>query len=147
MTRKYYLLATALTVCAAFAASPATTENAAVKSDPSGAGITRQQADAILNELREIRQQLEKGIKVQGAAPAAPAAAPPANVTLKIAPDSQMLGDKNAPLTMVEYLDLQCPFCKRYEDTTFAEIRKKLIDTGKLRYYSRDFPLDMHPFA
>jgi protein-disulfide isomerase len=58
-----------------------------------------------------------------------------------------MLGDQNAPLTVVEYIDLQCPFCKRFHDATFAEIRKNLIDTGKLRYYSRDYPLEMHPFA
>src|SRR5207253_9995389 len=71
----------------------------------------------------------------------------PVKVNLKLAPGTVMLGDKNAPFTMVEYLDLQCAFCKRFEETTFTEIRKNLIDTGKLRYYSRDFPLDMHPFA
>ena len=147
MIRKYYLFATALAACAAFAASPGKVQNAAVNSEPSEAGITRQQAEAILSELREIRLQLEKGIKLQGTAPTAAAPAPPVNVTVKIAPGTEMLGDKNAPLTMVEYIDLQCPFCKRYEEGAFAEIRKKLIDTGKLRYYSRDFPLDMHPHA
>ncbi len=110
-------------------------------------GITRQQVDSIPGELREMRLLLEKLVKVQGTHAPAAAPAPPTIVTVKLAPGVEMLGDRNAPLTMVEYLDLQCPFCKRYEEGAFAEIRKNLIDTGKLRYYSRDFPLEMHPFA
>ncbi len=146
MIRKYSLLTTALAAFTAFAASPATDENAPAKLETAETGITRQQGDAILTELREMRLLLDKLVKLPGAAPSAPAA-PPVNVTVKIAPGAEMLGDKNAPLTMVEYIDLQCPFCKKYDETTFAEIRKNLIDTGKLRYYSRDFPLDMHQYA
>jgi protein-disulfide isomerase len=48
---------------------------------------------------------------------------------------------------MVEFTDLQCPFCRQYVTTTFAEIKRNWIDTGKLRYISRDFPLDFHPQA
>jgi protein-disulfide isomerase len=115
--------------------------------------VTRQQADAILNELREMRLLLEKLTKLQEEqaaaaaqkAPGAPAAAP--SVSVKIAPGTPILGDPKAPVTMVEYIDLQCSFCRRFGDTTFAEIRKNLIDTGKVRFVSRDFPLDMHPDA
>jgi protein-disulfide isomerase len=45
---------------------------------------------------------------------------------------------------MVEFTDLQCPFCRQYVSTSFDEIKKNWIDTGKLRYISRDFPLDFH---
>jgi protein-disulfide isomerase len=48
---------------------------------------------------------------------------------------------------MVEFTDLQCPFCRQYVTTTFDQIKKDWIDTGKLRYISRDFPLDFHPQA
>jgi protein-disulfide isomerase len=48
---------------------------------------------------------------------------------------------------MVEFTDLQCPFCRQYMLTSFDEIKKNWIDTGKLRYISRDFPLDFHPQA
>ena len=54
------------------------------------------------------------------------------------------LGRADAPLTMVEFTDLQCPFCRQFILTSFNEIRKNWIDTGKLRYISRDFPLDFH---
>src|SRR4051794_14292419 len=135
--RAYFALGAMLIASAAIAAD---------KKPKQADGISREQADAILSELKEMRGLLEKLVTAQAnARPGAPSA--PAMVSIKIPANSEMLGSKDAPYTMVEYMDLQCPFCKRYEDTTFSEIRKNLIDTGKLRYYSRDFPQDMHPFA
>jgi protein-disulfide isomerase len=147
MIRKYRLPVSAMVVFAAMTISPVSAQKLPAKADPPEQGITRQQAEAILGELREMRLLLEKLTKMQVAGQAPQAPPPAANVTLKLEPGSMMLGDKNAPLTMVEYIDLQCPYCRQYDEKTFAEIRKNLIDTGKLRYYSRDFPLDMHPYA
>jgi protein-disulfide isomerase len=48
---------------------------------------------------------------------------------------------------MVEFTDLQCPYCRQFAITSFDEIKKNWIDTGQLRYMSRDFPLDIHPQA
>jgi len=108
-------------------------------------GITRQQADQILNELRQIRQLLEKQEQHAAAAPAPqPAKVSRATVNLEGVP---MLGSKDAPLTIVEYTDYQCPFCQRFHVTSFAELKKNYIDTGKVRFYSRDLPLDFHPNA
>ncbi len=104
-------------------------------------GITRQQADEILSELRQIRQLLEKqGDK--GAAPQGPARA-------KLNLDGfEMLGSKDAPVTIVEFTDYQCPFCQRFHATVFGDLKKNYIDTGKVRFYSRDLPLDsIHPNA
>jgi len=106
-------------------------------------GITHEQADAILNELRQIRQLLEK----QAAGSAANRPAEPARAKMNME-GAQMLGSKDAPLTMVEFTDYQCPFCQRFHVTVFNEIKKNYIDTGKVRFYSRDLPLDtMHPNA
>src|SRR5579862_7342930 len=71
-------------------------------------GISKQQADEILNELRQIRQLLEKqeAVLAAGNRPQGPARA-----TLDLT-GTQMLGDKNAPLTIVEFTDYQCPFCQ-----------------------------------
>jgi protein-disulfide isomerase len=107
-------------------------------------GITREQADEILKELRQIRELLEK----QGT----PAPAPQpgqqqitkANVSIE---GAYTMGSKDAPLTMVEFTDFQCPFCQRFHVQTFAELKKNYIDTGKLRFVSRDLPLDFHPNA
>ena len=58
------------------------------------------------------------------------------------------LGASDAPLTIVEFTDYQCPYCRQFESTTFAELRKKYIDTGKVRFVVRDFPLvEAHPNA
>ena len=58
-----------------------------------------------------------------------------------------MLGDKNAPITIVEYTDYQCPFCQRFHLSAYPEIKKNYIDTGKVRFFSKDLPLDFHPNA
>jgi protein-disulfide isomerase len=61
--------------------------------------------------------------------------------------DPRALGRADAPLTIIEYTDLQCPYCGAYARTTFARIRQSYVDTGKVRYESRDLPLSFHPFA
>jgi protein-disulfide isomerase len=104
--------------------------------------ITSAQAEEILTELRKIRQLLEKN-----SAASQPAAVPvPEKVSVAVR-DSNALGRDDAPLTMIEFADFQCPFCRRFHTDTFDEIRKNFIDTGKLRYISRDLPLPMHDHA
>jgi protein-disulfide isomerase len=104
-------------------------------------GITRQQAEQILQELRQIRQLLEHQQQQQ------PPAGPPAKIKMNLE-GAQVLGSKNAPVTMVEFTDYQCPFCQAFHTQTFGELKKNFIDTGKVRFYSRDLPLDsMHPNA
>jgi protein-disulfide isomerase len=107
-----------------------------------GDGITRQQADEILSELRQIRQLLQQ----QTARNAPPPEPPVQRATLKL-DGLPMLGVKTAPITIVEYTDYQCPFCQRFHVTTFAELKKNYIDTGKARFFSKDMPLDFHPNA
>ena len=59
-----------------------------------------------------------------------------------------MIGDPDAPLTMVEFTDLQCPFCRHFYMTTFERLKTAYINTNKLRYVSRDFPLEaIHPLS
>ncbi len=53
-----------------------------------------------------------------------------------------VLGDAKAPVTVVEYASMTCPHCAHFEETTFPEFKKKYIDTGKVRYILREFPLD-----
>jgi protein-disulfide isomerase len=105
-------------------------------------GITRQQADQILNELRQIRQLLER----QQAK--APQAQEEQVIKAKLNLEGfVMLGSKEAPLTIVEFTDYQCPFCQRFHTTSFPDLKKNYIDTGKVRFYSRDLPLDFHSNA
>lgn len=61
--------------------------------------------------------------------------------------DDPMLGDKNAPVTIIEFSDYQCPYCGRFWSDTLPQIEKEYINTGKVRLVFRDFPLSMHPNA
>lgn len=54
----------------------------------------------------------------------------------------RILGDAAAPVTMQEYFSLTCTHCAAWSAEVFPEVKAKLIDTGKLRYIYRDFPLD-----
>jgi protein-disulfide isomerase len=63
------------------------------------------------------------------------------------APPFNVLGRDDAPVAIIEFTDLQCPYCARYARQTFPRLRRDYIDTGKLRYSSRDLPLPFHDFA
>ena len=106
-------------------------------------GMTRQQGEEILRELRQIRGLLEK----QGAKGGQAQDEAPTRAKLTDLSGVSMLGSKDAPITIVEYTDYQCPFCQRFHVTAFPELKKAYIDTGKVRFFSKDMPLDFHPNA
>jgi protein-disulfide isomerase len=54
----------------------------------------------------------------------------------------EVMGSDKAPVTIIEYASLTYPHCAHFAEATFPEIKKKYIDTGKVRYILRDFPLD-----
>jgi protein-disulfide isomerase len=111
-------------------------------------GMTKDQADAILNELKAIHQLLlnPPATRIAATAPA-PAAAPSDKVKMSVGTGWYAMGRDDAPVTMVEFTDYQCPFCRRFEADSFAQLKKEYIDTGKVRFVSRDLPLDFHPNA
>ncbi|NIY76547.1 DsbA family protein [Thalassospira sp. HF15] len=53
-----------------------------------------------------------------------------------------VMGDADAPVTMIEYASLTCPHCASFHTEVLPEIKEKLIDTGKLKLIFRDYPLD-----
>ena len=57
-------------------------------------------------------------------------------------------GRADAKVTVVEFSDYQCPFCARYSNDTFPQIEREYIDTGRVKYVFRDFPIEgAHPQA
>lgn len=59
----------------------------------------------------------------------------------------QILGSADAPVTVVEYASLTCSHCRDFHSETFPEVKKRFIDTGKVRFIFRDFPLDQFATA
>jgi len=58
-----------------------------------------------------------------------------------------VLGAADAPVTLVEFSDYECSFCQRFHTQTFERLKREFVDTGKVRYVVRDFPLPMHRHA
>ncbi len=105
-------------------------------------GITREQGDQIITELKEIRRELAEQTKRMAAD------AKPADGRVSVGDSRlQVMGSASAPVTMIEYTDYQCPFCKRFHDETWPQLKTKYVDTGKVRYVVKDLPLNIHDQA
>ena len=57
------------------------------------------------------------------------------------------IGKADAPVTIVEYMSMTCPHCARFHEETFEGIKAKYVDTGKVRFVLREFPLDARAMA
>ncbi|HZK90831.1 MAG TPA: DsbA family protein [Stellaceae bacterium] len=98
--------------------------------------------------MREIWFAAMALLSLAGAAPAwaqAPATAPPAadsGKVLALTPDDRILGNKDAPVTIVEYASLTCPHCAHFTTEVLPKIKETWIDNGKAKLVLRDYPLD-----
>ena len=118
------------------------------------APVSQAEVDALKTEIKRVKSGLEsmqkelaslRSLVASRQAPPAPRA--DTLVTVGLA-DHPMLGTPEAPLTLIEFSDYQCPFCRRFAETTLPALKRDYIETGKLRYVFRDFPLDrLHPHA
>jgi protein-disulfide isomerase len=88
----------------------------------------------------------------QGGAPAnAPSGEPPPPSNPAAAqaedPEGRTLGRPDAPVSIIEFTDIQCPYCARFATQTWPQLKERYVDTGKVRFASRDLPLPMHAHA
>ncbi|MBL7058898.1 thioredoxin domain-containing protein [Candidatus Pacearchaeota archaeon] len=61
--------------------------------------------------------------------------------------DSPVKGDSNAPVTIVEFSDYECPYCGRHFAQTYPQLLSEYVDTGKVKMVFKDFPLNFHAKA
>jgi protein-disulfide isomerase len=75
----------------------------------------------------------------------------PANVVVQASDTSgfrgYMKGSADAPVEITEFADFQCPFCQTFATLQMPTIDQRLIQTGRVRWRYRDFPLQQHPFG
>ena len=96
-----------------------------------------QNMNAMQKDIQEIKTMLQSRMRV----------APPQNVVLDLG-KRPAKGDDGAKLTLVEFLDYECPYCGKFSRETMPEIEKDYIDTGKVRYVVVNLPLEaMHKSA
>ena len=115
-------------------------------------------------DLQSIRQELEsvraaqmqmqeemrqmKALIQKLSAPAVVAASAPALGTELSLEGAQVKGAAQAKVVLIEYSDFQCPFCASYAASSYREISRDYVDTGKARYAFMSFPIEsLHPAA
>jgi protein-disulfide isomerase len=78
-----------------------------------------------------------------GSAPLAFAQGPTVEELMRPGPlPDLVLGKADAPVTIIEYASMTCPHCANFHKTTYPALKSKYIDTGKVRFIFREFPLD-----
>jgi len=90
-------------------------------------------------------------IAVSGCGGGAGGPAPPIDKATYVPPQQELmaagplgdrvLGKATAPVTVIEYVSLTCPHCANFQKTLFPRVKKEFIDTGKVRYIVREFPI------
>ena len=87
-------------------------------------------------------------VAIPTSAPAPPPAIPPTpEPPSALADDPRSLGDPNAPVTIYEYSDFECPFCASFVRDTKPQLVATYVETGQVRIVFRDFPLPNHASA
>ncbi len=96
--------------------------------------VSRDGTALILGDIQHISESISSKPK-------------PTRSEITLSENELSLGSIDAPVTLVEWSDFQCPFCKRFYETTIKEIKTNYIDTGKVRYVYKHFPLSFHAAA
>jgi len=92
----------------------------------------------VTKEMDEIKSLLKES----------PRAASKSGKTASASTDTQLgdvhyMGEYDAPVTLIEFSDYQCPYCRRHATTVMPTLIIKYVDTGKLRFVIREFPNEM----
>jgi protein-disulfide isomerase len=120
---------------------------------PADAQVTREEFEALKSEVGSLRETvktqnelLKQFLERLGAAREGRDA--PFKEMLVGVDGGAIYGKPDAKVTIVEFSDYQCPFCARYANDTFPQLEREYIETGRVRYVFRDYPIEAaHPQA
>ncbi len=101
--------------------------------DNTDSGVSNEELKALLSDIKNtpVPQPTQQ--------PSQPQAPQILQISLD---DDPVKGDPNAPVTVVEFSDFQCPFCSRFYEQTLPLLQENYIDTGIIKLVYRDLPLD-----
>jgi protein-disulfide isomerase len=98
----------------------------------------------ILALTMSVAVQSDKGVQDKDRADAKPLR----QISMPVTAGWYSIGSADAPLTLMEFTDYECPLCRAFHADTFGRLKTKYIDTGRVRFVSRDQPLsEYHPRA
>ncbi len=101
------------------------------------------------DEIKEMISEIEAKAPAPSLQPTQAPSQPSAPQIFQVSVDDDPFkGDPDAPVTVVEFSDFQCPFCSRFFTQTLPALEENYIDTGKIKLVYKDLPLDnLHPNA
>jgi len=103
-----------------------------------GVGIMDTNSSISNEEISQLLKEVQTKA-IPAGQPAVPA--PPSVIQVSL-DDDPVKGNPNAPVTIIEFSDFQCPFCSRFFTQTLPLIEENYIDSGKVKFVYRDMPLD-----
>jgi len=113
--------------------------------DNSNSGVTQEELKEIISKIEIKTAPSPQPTQVPTQQPSQLATPQIFQVSLD---DDPFKGNPDAPVTVVEFSDFQCPFCSRFYDQTLPALEEKYINTGQVKLVYKDFPLDnLHPNA
>ncbi|MEE9194111.1 MAG: DsbA family protein [Thermodesulfobacteriota bacterium] len=99
------------------------------------------------NQQLKVTKLADDIKKLQTAGPRKPSQPDTPKEVLVSFDDDYIKGDPKAPVTIVEFSDYQCPYCRKFHNEILPQIQEEYISKGKVRYIFRDFPLSFHKQA
>lgn len=99
------------------------------------------------SQLRNAITEIHRSTVIQPSAGQAAAAPRKVLPEVLVSSNASVLGNSDAKVGIVEFSDYQCPFCSRFYKQTLPKIKEKFIDTGKVAFMYRDYPLAFHDQA
>lgn len=119
---------------------------------PAKAGKQSWAEEEILLQLKELREDVSRLKSLEARLTALESAATrradaPAPGRDVLFGDAIPRGSASAKVAIIEFTDFECPYCARHFNQVFPQIKKTFIDTGRIRYYTRNYPLDFHARA
>ena len=117
------------------------------QSPPDEITSLRKEVEALRTGHRQLQKDLQLIKSMLLGKQVTPEAPPLADMAIGIG-GAASLGSAEAKVVLIEFSDYQCPFCGRYSNDTFWKLVRTYVNTGKIQYVFRNFPLqDAHPFA
>jgi len=108
--------------------------------DNTESGVSNEELKAMLSDIKKtpVPQPTQQ--------PSQPTQSPGPQLIQGLLDDDPVKGNPDATVTIVEFSDFQCPFCQRFHQTTLPLILENYVDTGKVKFVYRDFPIQsIHP--
>lgn len=138
------VLAGTIAACVVMAAATAQQSTQQQGEDPTALKNDIQQLKAQQQQILDRLEELKKLLNSRGGSNAQPAP----NVPDTMSVDGELFrGEAKAPVAIIEYADIECPFCRHFEHDIYPRVFDDYIKTGKARLYYRDMPLPFHEHA